>query len=136
MNPRRLAVVLAVSVVAVGCSDRGTEPEPGGGGGVGSVSYAADVQPVWNAQCVGCHGAGGSGGLDLRSPDSRTNLVGAASANWTGELVVPGEPENSVLYLKLTGAPGVGDRMPQGGTLDADALETVRRWIADGAPDN
>ena len=124
-----------VIVVLAGCSDRGTEPTSPGGG-VDPVSYAADVQPIWNANCTGCHGAGGNAGLDLRMPDSRSNLVGMASTNWTGQRVVASEPNLSVLYRKLSGAAGVGDRMPQGGMLAPDEIETVRLWIAEGALDN
>lgn len=125
----------AVIVVLAGCSDRGTEPTSPGGG-VDPVSYAADVQPIWNANCTGCHGAGGNGGLDLRMPGSRANLVDVPSPSWPGLRVVAGEPDSSVLYLKLTGTAGVGDRMPQGGSLGADDTEIVRLWIAEGALDN
>lgn len=137
MNLRRnLPGVLALLLV-VGCSDRGTEPLPGGDDpGIDPVSYATDVQPVWTANCTGCHGAGGNAGLDLRAPDSRENLVGMTAVNWPGLRVTAGDPDQSVLYLKLMGASGVGDRMPQGGVLDGGALETVRRWIAEGALDN
>jgi hypothetical protein len=133
---RAACILLLAASVLAGCSDRGTEGAGPTAPGTDPVSYAADVQPLWNAQCVGCHGAGGNGGLDLRAPDSRAALVGVASVNWPGALVTAGEPDASVLYLKLVGAPGVGARMPQGGALGADALETVRRWIAEGALDN
>jgi len=126
---------VAAILLLAGCSDRGTEPGPPGGGD-DPVSYAMEVQPIWNANCIGCHGDGGNAGLDLRMPDSRGNLVGVASTNWTGRRVMAGEPDLSVLYLKITGAAGVGDRMPQGGMLASDEIETVRLWIAEGALDN
>ena len=126
---------VAAVLLLAGCSDRGTEPGlPGGGDD--PVSYTADVQPIWNANCIGCHGDGGNGGLDLRMPGSRANLVDVPSPSWPGLRVVAGEPDSSVLYLKLTGTAGVGDRMPQGGSLGADDTEIVRLWIAEGALDN
>jgi len=121
-------------LLLAGCSDHGTAPPPDDGGGAGPVSYAADVQPIWNANCVVCHGV--NGGLDLGAPGSRANLVGVASTSWGGVRVVAGDPGSSVLYRKLTGDGGVGDRMPQGGALDPGDIETVRRWIAEGAGDN
>ncbi|RKZ11987.1 hypothetical protein DRQ50_12680 [bacterium] len=137
MNRRSIPCCVFVLLVLVGCSDHGTEPPSGGGGsGTTTVSYAADVQPIWTANCTVCHGAGGNAGLDLRMPDSRTHLVDVDAVNWPGKLVVADESDQSVLYLKLMGAPGVGDRMPQGGVLGTGALETVRRWIVEGALDN
>lgn len=130
---RRTAVLALLLMSAGGCSDRGRDPIAPGGGTV-PVSYADDVQPIWSAHCTGCHG--GTAGLELGAPDSRANLVGVASANWGGVLVVAGDPAASILYRKLTGDGGVGDRMPQGGALGAGDIETVRRWIAEGAPDN
>ena len=137
MSQRRIPPWGLALLLFAGCSDRGTEPPLGDGGpGTNPVSYAADVQPIWSVNCTGCHGAGGNAGLDLRVPASRTHLVDVAAVNWTGVLVFAGDPDQSVLYLKLMGASGVGDRMPQGGVLDTDALETVRRWIDEGALDN
>lgn len=128
------AAAVGLVLLCTGCSDRGADPTGPGGGEPPPVSYAADVQPIWNANCVGCHG--GTAGLFLEAPGSRANLVGAASTNWSGQRVVAGDPDASILYRKLTGDSGVGDRMPQGGALGAGDLETVRRWIAEGALDN
>lgn len=129
----RAAVLSLLLVSAGGCGDRGSDPTAPGDG-MAPVSYAEDVQPIWSAHCTGCHG--GTAGLELGAPDSRANLVGVASANWGGVLVVAGDPTTSILYRKLTGDGGVGDRMPQGGALGAGDIETVRRWIAEGALDN
>jgi hypothetical protein len=135
VSVRGRAALLGLGLgLLAGCSDRGADPAAPGGGGPDPVSYAADVQPIWNAHCVGCHG--GTAGLFLEAPGSRANLVGAASTNWGGLRVVAGDPAASILYRKLTGDAAVGDRMPQGGTLTAGELETVRRWIAEGAADN
>ncbi len=130
----RVIVLMVLAAALGGCSDKGSDPVVPGG--PDPVSYTLDVQPIWDGNCVGCHGAGGNGGLDLRAPGSRGNLVDAASQNWGGMRVVPGEPDASVLYRKLTGDGAVGPRMPQGGALAADDIETVRRWIAEGAQDN
>ena len=127
-------VAAILALLLAGCSDHGTEPPQDGGGGPASVSYAADVQPLWDASCVGCHGL--SGGLDLSVPNSRANLVGVASTSWGGVRVTAGDPDQSILYRKLIGDGGVGDRMPQGGALEPADIETVRRWIVEGALDN
>lgn len=133
---RAMGAIAALTLSLAGCSDHGTEPPLDDGGGDDPVSYAADVQPIWNANCIGCHGDGGNGGLDLRAPDSRMNMVGVGSPNWPGLRVVEGEPDLSLLYVKLTGGSGVGGLMPPAGSLGATDLETVRMWIAEGALDN
>lgn len=51
-------------------------------------------------------------------------------------LVVPNDPQTSLLYLKLLDNPPCGARMPFASTtpLRADKVELVRRWIEAGAP--
>ena len=52
-------------------------------------------------------------------------------------LVVPGHPEQSLFYTKLTATPPCGARMPFGGGALPDAqIEMVRSWIAAGALDD
>jgi hypothetical protein len=54
--------------------------------------------------------------------------------------VVPGDPENSLLYLKLANRAPCGSGMPvagppreMSGLFNARQLEVVRSWIAAGA---
>jgi hypothetical protein len=127
-----LAWLLTIS----GCSDHGTDPTDNDIFGTATISFAADLQPVFALHCGDCHSVGGNGGLDLRPGVAWDNLVDVASTGYAQQRVVPGQPNLSLLYLKLAGAAGVGDRMPQGGALPADDLENVRIWIAEGARDN
>ncbi|HKJ68371.1 MAG TPA: Ig-like domain-containing protein, partial [bacterium] len=83
------------------------------------VSLSANVQPIFSANCTGCHG--GNGGLFLTSDQAYDNLVNTESVGYAPmNRVVPGSPENSVLYLKVTGDQQVGQRMPQGGSALSD----------------
>ena len=45
-----------------------------------TVDYDTDIQPLWNANCTSCHGANGSGGLNLSTGQSYDNLVDVASS--------------------------------------------------------
>ncbi|PJA73322.1 hypothetical protein CO151_13880 [bacterium CG_4_9_14_3_um_filter_65_15] len=132
------AVTLLVALtVLAGCSDQGTAPQvAGGGGGESDVSFAADIQPIFNANCIGCHGAGGNGGLDLRDGSSYGNLVGVEAMGYSLLRVEAGSSETSVLYLKLMGAPVTGTRMPVGGTLEQATIDLVADWIDQGARNN
>lgn len=99
--------------------------------------YTTRVQPIFNANCTRCHGF--NGGLRLEAGFSYNQLVNVASGERPGvNRVTPGDPDNSYLYIKVAGnciAPNcLGDRMPQGGALGAADIQTIRDWIAGGAP--
>lgn len=129
-------ILLMVWLAVGGCSDDGADPVGPVGGGA-TVSFAADVQPIFAANCAGCHGVGGNGGLNLAMDVAWANLVGIETSGYAPrQRVVVANPDQSVLYLKLNGAPGVGDRMPQGGMLLDEDIERVRVWIVQGAQNN
>jgi hypothetical protein len=62
-----------------------------------------------------------------------------AGAGWV--LVVPGDPDSSLLYRKIESpipADLCGDPMPGGGQrpLDARDIQQIQQWITQGATDN
>jgi len=135
--------VLWAVIGLAGCSDLGTDPksidEEVPGGPIDppgpTVSFVDDIQPVFTQYCVGCHGR--SGGLSLRATAAHTNLVNMETAIYQPRLrVVPGNPDASVLYLKMLGDASTGDSMPPSGPLDSATLELIRVWIAEGALNN
>lgn len=137
----RTITVFAFAMIAMlalgGCSDEGSDPvSPGPDPDPDPISFAEDIQPIFTASCVGCHGLGGNGGLDLREGSAYGNLVGVDSQGYPGKRVMADEPANSVLYLKLTGDSSTGTRMPPAGLLPEAQRNLVRDWIAEGAQDN
>ncbi len=102
-----------------------------------AISFSVDIQPIFSQNgCTGCHG--GSGGLSLTAGQSYANLVNVqAQAGCTNrKRVLPGNADESVLYLRLAGS-ACGDRMPKGGSAVSSASVTkVRDWINGGAPNN
>ncbi|HOX24385.1 MAG TPA: hypothetical protein PLL30_01350 [Candidatus Krumholzibacteria bacterium] len=140
MRALRLAALFAC-LSLVGCGDFGDEPAAAHdrdpvGPPPETVSFAADVQPIFDGNCVGCHGEGGNAGLDLRAGSSLANLVGVIATESSLARIEPGDPSASWLYLKLTGQQNVGVSMPPGDPLSADLTELVRTWIEEGALDN
>lgn len=94
------------------------------------VSYEDDVKPILQASCISCHsGANPPRNLRLDS------FAGVHAGGLTGSEVVSCQPTASLLFMKVSqDTPPVGARMPLGGPyLTATQIETVRRWIADGA---
>ena len=114
----------------------------GGGGGGGGVSFAADVQPIFDQNCAlaGCHAAASaSAGLVLAAGSAFDNIVGVPSSQQPGtNRVASGDPDNSYLVRKIEGAAGVsGGRMPLNRSpLSAAQITTIRTWIDQGAPNN
>jgi hypothetical protein len=92
--------------------------------------------------CNKCHSTVGrapSGGLSLDHDVAYSSLVNVASTRKAGATrVIPGDPENSYLVHKIEGRPGiVGGRMPFNGPFLSDGqILILKRWIANGAPNN
>ena len=107
---------------------------------VGVPQYERDIQPIWSV-CTSCHGTSRSGGLTLLDGASYASLVNVAGINPCSAYtrVKPGDPNNSLLPLKMAGAP-CGTRMPQGNSTYFDSnpglVTRVRSWILAGAPNN
>lgn len=120
-----------------GCEYAAQFGEPPEGSG---ASFADHVQPIFDARCAtpGCHGTNApAAGLDLSAGVARANLLEPATQNPDVPLVTPGNPTNSYLITKLTGAGLSGQQMPLGSPpLDEGELDVIRTWIIQGAADN
>ena len=93
--------------------------------------------------CVQCHTDQGTipaAGMVLLEGRAYNSLVGRPSSGKPGATrVIPGEPDNSYLVHKLEGKSDiVGQRMPRGNGpfLTEGQMLVIRRWIANGAPNN
>lgn len=100
---------------------------------------------IFTPKCVnqGCHPGGGApANMSLAAGVARGNLVGVTSVYGGLQRVKPGDPANSVLYLKVIQNPGainpvnVGSRMPFNGPpfLSQAETDTIAAWINAGAP--
>ena len=89
--------------------------------------------------CVNCHRPQGGTPMNLQD-DPYAALVGVASRQKPGAiLVVPGDPDGSYLVQKLEGRSDIIQlRMPRNGPpyLTPGQMTVIRRWIANGAPNN
>jgi hypothetical protein len=99
-----------------------------------TVSFATQIQPIFNSRCTSCHGQLADGALDLRPGLSYGNLVNVLSLAYDAIRVIPGDPDGSVLYGKITGNPVFGSRMPNtGAALSGVQKQLIRTWILEGA---
>jgi hypothetical protein len=111
---------------------RGGSSAPAAGGGA-PVAASCDFRALMQAKCgnSSCHGAPAeSTGLDLTSAMAGARLDGRTGRTaCTDKLLIDKDnPEDSVLYLKVSGSE-CGVRMPLGGTLSADEQDCVLSWI-------
>ncbi len=105
------------------------------------IDYARDIEVGifrGDPHCQLCHTPGfgtpiglSLGGLDL------SNLAGLRRGGIESgtDIVVPGDPCNSILVQKIGAAPPFGARMPLDGPpyVDAAKIQIIIDWIAEGA---
>lgn len=133
MDMRRLGQLI-VLLAPIACGGDGTGDE------AGAPATLTEIEAeIFARSCTfsACHkGASPAGGLGLEGA-THDKLVDIMATGAAKPLVVPGDPDGSYLYEKLTATtPTAGDPMPPGAPLSADKLEKVRSWIAAGAADD
>jgi mono/diheme cytochrome c family protein len=85
------------------------------------VSYAEHIQPVFDANCIKCHG--GSTAPDLTAENSYFDLT-------NGNYIDTQDPENSYLYQKISGNGSMAQH------ADDYQRALILKWIEQGAEDN
>jgi hypothetical protein len=156
------AAVLSLGLLA-GASCGGDTP-PANSEGTGGTGTAVPLAPTWPSifanvirkyDCVStqCHGASSAGGLRLDGrADAYQSLIGQKATGQCVEggvdgsaavcgcaptnmiRVVPGDPDNSLFVVKLSGTPTCGERMPPAGApIPTATLDVVKQWIENGA---
>ncbi len=121
-------ITILLLLILAGCSDFGINPKEDQVI-TGDVSYAKDIQPMFNSICVNCHP--NQGQLSLRN---YTNLMKGGKS---GAVVIPKDGAGSLLVKKLEGTAS-GDRMPPkpAGEWSTTKIELVKKWIDQGAENN
>lgn len=104
-----------------------------------SISFASNIQTIFDNNCTGCHHSGEllPSFLPLTDDVSYSNLVNKASAYTPGgTLVIPNNYTGSILYKRVSGN-SIGGRMPKDGTsLGSTDIGYIKTWIDEGALDN
>ena len=115
-------VALAVALMLAGIV------APGLSGGAAEVRFDRDIRPILAEHCLECHG------LDAGSRQGDLRLDTDEGAK--PQAVLPGRPDESELVRRILSTdPDL--RMPppaKGPGLTATEIDTLRRWIAAGAP--
>jgi hypothetical protein len=91
-----------------------------------AFSGDTDARAVLQARCQSCHGASRLSDLDLRTRES------ALKGGRRGPALVPGKPEQSLLYRVVSGAEAL--KMPPGREpLPREEIDALAAWIRAGA---
>ncbi len=100
------------------------------------VSFAQDVKPILEANCLSCHQPGGAGyetsGLAMTSHEA---LMKGTEG---GPMVIPGDVEGSNLLVLMEGRADPSISMPHGSMKPVPSADIalIRQWIAQGAKNN
>jgi len=117
------------AVAATGCDNSDSDPTV-------KVSFALQVRPLMTRSpggCMPCHLGRITSGLDLSSYQS----LRRGGNNSGTRVIVPNEPCNSILVLKIGRTPPFGSRMPFNTPyFSAEEHQLVRDWVAEGAENN
>lgn len=125
-----------------GSSATQTSSTSGGSTGGATVSYAADVAPIFEERCTDCHHPGVTAIPNIADPFDPTNGLIAFPNSWkashpdTPEMnVVPGDPANSFLIQKITETTlAAGAPMPWSPErVTSEELADLRQWVTSGA---
>ncbi len=92
------------------------------------VSFTTHIKPILESRCINCHGP------DDQQSGLRLDTRGfALKGGDGGEALVPGNPDDSLMYLYCDLPADDSSRMPATGEpLSREELDLMRRWIEAG----
>jgi hypothetical protein len=94
-----------------------------------NLSYSRHIQPLFDRKCAisGCH--------DDRTKASNLSLTSYENATARPGIIIPKDPENSVLVMRIEGR--LQPRMPLGmAPLTQNQINGIKQWIREGALNN
>jgi len=104
--------------------------------GEAAVSYSQEVKPIIQANCISCHEEGGAGyeasGFSMASYDE------LMKGTQFGPMIIAGDSAGSNMIVLMEGRADPSISMPHGkmNPVSRQDVETIRRWIDQGAKKN
>ena len=125
------AALLATAAASAACADKADDS--GGAPAAPATFEAVRAELAPSCGFSSCHGPPGAALFVVDDGTQESDWIDVPSTQdptWT--LVVPGQPDQSLLVAKLEGAAGIpGEPMPPpSGGVNAATIDLVRRWIA------
>ncbi len=104
------------------------------------IDFETQILPVLKNRCFSCHSAPKSdtSGAPIRKPKGGVQLdsVKGIEASQHGEVIIAGEPDDSLLYQRITlpeGDTGIMPPAEEGDPLTEQETGLIRKWIEQGA---
>jgi mono/diheme cytochrome c family protein len=97
------------------------------GAATASISFARDVQPIFNQICVKCHG-----GEEVKEGLILKTYAEVMQGSDNGPVIAPGDPANSLLVDMIE----QGKMPKRGPKLLPKQIQAIVDWVTAGAPNN
>jgi len=125
-NIKRVFILIGLSIIATSCyydkyQDAPVTPT--------EVSFATDIQPILNNNCVMCHNGVLVVSPDLREGNSYNSLMSLG-------VIIQGNAAGSELMKMLNHDPASSSPMPPGATIASNSITLFGNWIDQGAKNN
>ncbi|HLL96884.1 MAG TPA: DUF1549 domain-containing protein, partial [Spirosoma sp.] len=134
-----LSIVAGIGWLSPSCttdtSNRVAYGNDGSGHMPDKVSYNFDIRPILSDKCLACHGPDANkreAGLRL---DMAESAYKALKEHPKAHALVPGKPELSEVFLRIT-SPDTSEMMPPPSSnlkLSAREVKLIEKWIKQGA---
>lgn len=93
-----------------------------------SIDFETQIRPLLISHCSTCHG------LTAQKAGLRLDVKSAAIRGGdSGAVIVPGDPDHSEMFRRITSDDPEQRMPPEGERLNASRIDLIRRWIAEGA---
>lgn len=122
-----LLAVAAIFVFGRACSNESSNKE--------LVDYNFDIRPILSDKCFKCHGPDANKRKAELRLDTQEGAYAALKDNPNRFVIIPGEPENSELYHRIT-TTDTTDQMPPPEAnlaLSEQEISLLEKWIVQGA---
>jgi mono/diheme cytochrome c family protein len=121
MKIRNIIIVFAMSAMLAGCEyEKSVQKDA-----PTSVSFKTDVLPIFQKNCVSCHGA------NQEPPQLTSDIAFSVLQDpYVTDTLVP---ENNLLYKRMIDKTSP---MPPAGVLPQEDIDIIKVWITTGAHDN
>ena len=124
---KKVITILSVIFILSACSKDSIVPDPPTPPPPppvpGQISYAGEIQPIFTADCIRCHGVG----MVLPTLVEGKSYLSLMN---TADMVIVAAPGNSILYRKMSSGGSMASYCTK---ANADS---VYKWISQGAKNN
>lgn len=100
-----------------------------------SIDFNLHIRPILSDRCFKCHGPDANQRKSNLRLDTREGALAALKNNPNGHVIIPGNPDKSEMYLRIS-ASDTSFRMPPPNSnlsLTKDEISTIKKWIEQGA---